>query len=65
MNKLTRKAAVATAVFMIITAVISGFGLMVLGLSAALALVSQIGILGWVLFALAILVATACAVGGE
>lgn len=64
-NKILHKAAVAVAVFMIIVAGISGFGLMILGLSAVQAMIAQIGLPVWPLFAFVALAAVACAVGDE
>lgn len=65
MNKFMHKLAVAVAVFMIIVAGISGFGLMILGLSAVQAMIAQIGLPVWPLFAFVTLAAIACAVGGD
>ena len=64
-NKILHKMAVAAAVFVIIVVGISAFGLMVLGLSAVQAMVAQIGLPVWPLFAFVALAAIACAVGGE
>ena len=64
-SKILYKAAVAVAVFMIIVAGISGFGLMILGLSAVQAMIAQIGLPVWPLFAFVALAAVACAVGDE
>ena len=64
-SKILYKAAVALAVFMIIVVGISAFGLMVLGLSAVQAMIAQIGLPIWPIFAFVALVAIACAVGGE
>lgn len=64
-SKILYKAAVALAVFMIIVVGISAFGLMVLGLSAVQAIIAQIGLPIWPIFAFVALVAIACAVGGE
>lgn len=64
-SKILYKAAVALAVFMIIVVGISAFGLMVLGLSAVQAIIAQIGLPIWPIFAFVALAAIACAVGGE
>ena len=64
-SKILYKAAVALAVFMIIVVGISAFGLMVLGLSAVQAIIAQIGLPIWPIFAFVALAAIACAVGDE
>ena len=64
-SKILYKAVVALAVFVIILSGIAVFGLMVLGLSAVQAMIAQIGLPIWPIFAFVALVAIACAVGGE
>ena len=64
-NKILHKAAVAVAVFMIIVAGISGFGLMILGLSAVQAMIAQIGLPTWSLLAFVAILTVVCMVGGK